>query len=297
MTQYAQTQTTVSEYSELSILQRTDKRDIAYVVYGIVILLMVVCAYLMAIFGWLPHDPEEMQLELMLAGPGAPGHLLGTDFMGRDTLPRLILVIKAYFVPGLMYIAVAILLGGIFGILSGYYGNKYETVVTYITNIIDSFPRLILMLLVVAAFKPDIYYIMMVLGVTNAPLVSQLIKGKISMLRQKNFVESAIALGIPDARIIFKHILWFNCRSYLIIQATLGMGEAILLESALSYLGFGVQEPTPSWGNMVQQGANYLLQGQLWSSTIPAMAIMFTVLGFYLLGDGLNNMLEGKRQS
>ncbi|MDH4274558.1 MAG: ABC transporter permease, partial [Gammaproteobacteria bacterium] len=236
-------------------------------------------------------------LELMLAPPGAEGHLLGTDFMGRDTFTRLILGIKAYFIPGLLSIVVALLLGGVFGILSGYYGGKYDTTITYITNIIDSFPRLVLMLLVVAAFKPDIYYIMFVLGITNAPLVAQLIKGKISMLRQKNFVESAIALGIPDSIIIFKHILWFNCRSYLIIQATLGMGEAILMESALSYLGFGVQEPTPSWGNMVQQGANYLLQGQFWASTIPALAIMVTVLGFYLLGDGLNNMLEGKRQS
>ena len=297
MNKYVQSQSTVSEYSELNLLQRTDKRDIAYVVYGIVILLIVVIAYVLAVMGWLPHDPEEMQLELMLAPPGAEGHLLGTDFMGRDTFTRLILGIKAYFIPGLLSIVVALLLGGVFGILSGYYGGKYDTTITYITNIIDSFPRLVLMLLVVAAFKPDIYYIMFVLGITNAPLVAQLIKGKISMLRQKNFVESAIALGIPDSIIIFKHILWFNCRSYLIIQATLGMGEAILMESALSYLGFGVQEPTPSWGNMVQQGANYLLQGQFWASTIPALAIMVTVLGFYLLGDGLNNMLEGKRQS
>lgn len=297
MNHYVQGSVNVSEVGEHGLLQRTSRRDLIYVTYGLAILLLVIIAYILASLGWLPYDPEEMQLDLMLASPGTPGHILGTDFMGRDTLTRLILGIKAYFVPGLLSIFVSIVLGGIFGILSGYYGGKYDTSITYVTNIIDSFPRLVLMLLVVAAFKPDIYYIMMVLGVTNAPLVAQLIKGKISLLRQKNFVESAIALGIPDSLIIFKHILWFNCRSYLIIQATLGMGEAILLESALSYLGFGVQEPTPSWGNMVQQGANYLLQGQFWASTIPALAIMITVMGLYLLGDGLNNILEGKRGS
>ncbi len=116
------------------------------------------------------------------------------------------------------------------------------------------------------------------------------------MLREKNFIEAAIALGLPTRIIILKHILWYNCRALLIIQATLGMGEAILMETSLSYLGFGVQEPTPSWGNMVQSGANYFLQGNLWPSTAPALAILFTILGFHLLGDGLNNMLEAKRE-
>ncbi|MDH5730208.1 MAG: ABC transporter permease subunit, partial [Gammaproteobacteria bacterium] len=110
-----------------------------------------------------------------------------------------------------------------------------------------------------------------------------------------NFIESSIAMGLPTHLIIFKHILWYNCRSILIIQATLGMGEAILMETSLSYLGFGVQEPTPSWGNMVQAGSNYLMQGNFWPSTAPALAIMFTILGFYLLGDALNHILEGRK--
>jgi peptide/nickel transport system permease protein len=113
---------------------------------------------------------------------------------------------------------------------------------------VDSFPRLVLILLVIAAFKPDIYYIMMVVGLTNVPVVASLIKGKIQFLKQKNFIEADAALGLPTKTIILKHILWHNCRSLLIIQATLGMAEAILMETSLSYLGFGVQEPTPSWG-------------------------------------------------
>jgi peptide/nickel transport system permease protein len=216
--------------------------------------------------------------------------------MGRDMLTRLILGIQAYFLPGLLSITIALSLGSILGVLAGYRGGRSDAAVGYVTNLVDALPRLVLMLLVIAAFKPGIYTIMAVLGLTSAPTVAMLVKGKIRMLKQRNFIESAVALGISPARIILKHILWYNCRALLLIQATLGMAEAVLLETSLSYLGFGVQEPTPSWGNMVQAGANYLMQGNFWVSTAPALAILFTVLGFHLLGDGLNNMFEGKRQ-
>ncbi|MBA7655366.1 putative D,D-dipeptide transport system permease protein DdpC [subsurface metagenome] len=179
--------------------------------------------------------------------------------------------------------------------LAGYRGGHIDTAITYAANLIDSFPRLVFILLIVAAFKPDIYYIMMVVGLTNVPVVLSLIKGKIQFLKQKNFIEAAIAIGLKSRIIILKHILWYNCRTVLIIQATLGMAEAILIETSLSYLGFGVQEPTASWGNMVQAGANYLMQGKFWPSTAPALAILTTIMGFHLLGDGLNNILEGKR--
>jgi peptide/nickel transport system permease protein len=210
-------------------------------------------------------------------------------------LTRLILGIQAYFLPGLFAISIALIFGTLFGVLAGYRGGKFETIITFGANLIDSFPRLVLILLVIAAFKPDIWYIMMVVGITNIPAVASLIRGKIQFLRQKNFIEAAVALGLPTKTIVFKHIIWHNCKALLIIQATLGMGEAILMETSLSYLGFGVQEPTPSWGNMVQAGSNYFMQGNFWPSTAPALAILFTILGFHLLGDGLNNLLEGKR--
>jgi peptide/nickel transport system permease protein len=233
----------------------------------------------------------------MIAPPGTAGHPLGTDFMGRDMLSRLIVGIQAYFLPGLLAIFVALVLGTLFGVLAGYRGGRFDTVITYVNNLVDSFPRLVLILLVIAAFKPDIYYIMLVVGFTNVPVVASLIKGKVLFLRQKNFIEADIALGVPTGTIILKHILWHNCRALLIIQATLGMAEAILMETSLSYLGFGVQEPLPSWGNMVQSGANYFMQGKFWPSTAPALAILFTILGFHLLGDGLNNILEGKKNA
>jgi peptide/nickel transport system permease protein len=256
----------------------------------------VFASYLVGAFGWLPHDPQAMNVALINAPAFTAGHPLGTDFLGRDLLSRLVLGIQAYFVPGLLAVTIALAGGSVLGILAGWRGGWWETLTTYFANLLDSFPRLVLILLVIAAFKPDIYYVMAVVGVTGMPVIASLVAGKIAFLRQKSFIEAAHALGLPARTIILKHILWYHCRALLVIQATLGMAEAILIETSLSYLGFGVQEPTPSWGNMVQSGANYFLQGNFWPSTAPALAILATILGFQLLGDGLNNLLEGKRR-
>ena len=295
MKSYTQQSGEIGEFSDLPFWKKADAVDLAYVGYGLFVVTLVILSYLLGAFKLLPFDPQDIDLELMMAGPFTGKHLMGTDFMGRDMLSRLIMGIQAYFLPGLLAILIALLFGIILGVLAGYRGGWWDTGITYFTNLVDSFPRLVLMLLVIAAFKPDIWYIMLVLGVTNIPVVASLVKGKILFLRQKNFIEADIALGVPTSTIILKHILWHNCRSVLIIQATLGMAEAILMETSMSYLGFGVQEPTPSWGNMVQAGSNYFMKGQFWPSTAPALAILFTILGFHLLGDGLNNILEGKR--
>jgi len=297
MKTYSQRSGEIGEFSELPFWKKADAVDLAYVGYGLLIVTLVVVSYVLGSFNLLPRDPQDIDLELMMAGPGTPGHLMGTDFMGRDMLSRLIVGIQAYFLPGLLAIFIALFFGTLLGVLAGYRRGWFETAITYFTNLVDSFPRLVLILLVIAAFKPDIYYIMMVVGLTNVPVVASLIRGKIQFLKQKNFIEADAALGLPTSTIIVKHILWHNCRSLLIIQATLGMGEAILMETSLSYLGFGVQEPTPSWSNMVQAGANYFMQGKFWPSTAPALAILFTILGFHLLGDGLNNIFEGRRNT
>ncbi len=295
MKRYSQVNVEISELSEVPFWKKADPMDLLYVVYGLFIVALVLGSYVLGALHLLPHDPQEINLELLMAAPNTAGHLLGTDFMGRDILSRLIIGIQAYFLPGTLAIAIALIAGTLFGVLAGYRGGGLDTTTTYISNLLNSFPRLVLILLMVAAFKPDIYTIMMVVGITNIPAVASLIRSKILFLKQKNFIEAAVALGLRNRIIIFKHILWHNCRAILIIQATLGMAEAILMETSLSYLGFGVQEPTPSWGNMVQAGANYFMQGNFWPSTAPALAILFAIMGFHLLGDGLNNILEGRR--
>lgn len=295
MKKYTQTTGEIGDFSQLPFWQKYSSVDLLYVGYGLLIVALVLVSYILGMFDWLPHDPQQINMDMLMAPPFSEGYLLGTDFMGRDIQSRLVMGIQAYFLPGLLAISISLVAGVALGVLSGYCGGRTETVVTYLTNLVDSFPRLVLILLVVAAFKPDIYYIMMVMGISGIPAVATAIANKIRFLAQKNFIEAAIALGLRTRVIIFKHILWYNCRALLIIHATLGMGEAILLETSLSYLGFGVQEPMSSWGNMVQSGANYFLQGNFWPSTAPALAILFTILGFNLLGDGLNNLLEDRR--
>ena len=291
---YVQAPGRSDEASGLRFFRKADAVDLFFVGYGLLIVVLVAASYAAGVFRLLPYEPEAVNLGLMLAPPGTAGHLLGTDFMGRDLLSRLILGIQAYFLPGLLAIAVAIVPGIALGVLVGYGARRADRVITWFSNLVDSFPRLVLILLVVAAFKPDIYFIMVVVGLTNVPATVSLVKVKIRFLREKNFIEAAEGLGLPRHTIVLKHILWHHCRASLIIRATLGMGEAILMETSLSYLGFGVQEPTPSWGNMVQSGANYFLQGNFWPSTVPALAILLSILGFHLLGDGLNNLLERK---
>jgi peptide/nickel transport system permease protein len=292
---YRQEVDTVSEYSSFSAWKSARRSDRLSVIYGLVVVCVVLVSYVLGAFKWLPHDPDAMEIEAMMLPPFSDGYLLGTDFMGRDILTRLILGIQAYFLPGLLAVCLSLGLGSLLGVLAGYRGGRAEAGVTYFSNLIDSLPRMVLMLLVIAAFRPNIFIIMLVFGITTAPTIAMLVKSKVLMLKERNFIESAVALGLSPATIIFKHILWYNCRALLLIQATIGMAEAVLLETSLSYLGFGVQEPTPSWGNMVQAGANYLMQGNFWPSTAPAIAIMLTVLGFHLLGDGLNNIFEWKQ--
>jgi peptide/nickel transport system permease protein len=292
---YSQTTVEIGDFSTLPFWQKYSAVDLIYVAYGLLIVVLVLVSYVAGMFDLLPHDPQQINMDMLMAPPATEGYWLGTDFMGRDIYSRLIMGIQAYFLPGLLAISISLTGGVLLGVLSGYLRGRLSTFITYFTNLIDSFPRLVLILLVVAAFKPDIYYIMMVMGITGIPAVASAIANKILFLTQKNFIEAAVALGLRTRVIILKHILWYNCRALLIIQATLGMGEAILLETSLSYLGFGVQEPAPSWGNMVQSGANYFLQGNFWPSTAPALAILFTILGFNLLGDGLNNILEDRR--
>ena len=296
MRRYRESTGEVAERSERSRWRAATLTDRAAIGYGLLVVGLVAVSYVLGAVGWLPDDPSRMDMARLNAPPGA-GHMLGTDFLGRDILSRLIVGIQAYFLPGLLAVAISLALGATLGVTAGYRGGRAEAVVTYLSNLVDAVPRLVLILLVIAAFRADIYYVMLVVGITGAPAIASIIAGKIQFLRQKSFIEAAHVLGLPTRVIVAKHILWYNCAPLLIIQATLGMGEAILVETSLSYLGFGVQEPTASWGNMVQAGANYFFHGKFWPSTAPALAILGTILGFHLLGDGLNRILEPKSAS
>jgi peptide/nickel transport system permease protein len=259
--------------------------------YGTFAVALVVTVYLCSVLGLLPHDPEAMDLAALNEPPSA-AHPLGTDFVGRDLLARIMLGTQAFFLPGLLSVSVSLLFGALFGVLAGFWPERFATPIGLLLQSLESLPKLVLVLLVIALFRPEIYLILLVVGVTNVPAAAELLRAKIAVLRRKSYIEAALALGLHPARVILKHVLWLHGRGLVLLLASIGMGEAILIETSLSYLGFGVQEPTPSWGNMVALGKDYFFRGELWISTAPAAAILLTVLGFHLLGDAVLERLE-----
>jgi peptide/nickel transport system permease protein len=264
--------------------------------YGVLVVVGVSLAYLASLAGFLPADPDAMDLRAINELPSA-SHLLGTDFVGRDLLARAMVGTQAFFLPGLLSVIVSLFFGSIFGVLAGFWPERFATPVGLFLQLMESLPKLVLVLLVIALFRPDIYLILLVVGITNVPSTAELLRAKIASLRKKSYIEAALALGVHPAGVIGRHILWLHGRGVLLVQATVGMGEAILVETSLSYLGFGVQEPTPSWGNMVALGKDYFFRGELWVSTAPAIPILLTVLGFYLLGDALREGIAERRAS
>jgi peptide/nickel transport system permease protein len=266
------------------ITQRTGRTLAA--TYGVSVVVVITVAYLCSLAGILPADPDAVNLTAMNQTPSAD-HLLGTDFVGRDLLARIMVGTQAFFLPGLLAVSVSLVVGAFFGVLAGFWPERFETPVGMLLQLLESLPKLVLVLLVIALFRPNIYLILAVVGLTNVPATAELLRAKIASLRSKSYIEAALALGLRPSRVILRHLLWLHGRGILLVQATLGMGEAILIETSLSYLGFGVQEPTPSWGNMVALGKDYFFRGELWVSTAPALPILLTILGFYLLGDSL----------
>jgi peptide/nickel transport system permease protein len=245
---------------------------------------LVLVAYLCSLLGWLPQDPDAMDLAAINQLPSA-SHWLGTDFVGRDLLSRIMLGTQAFVLPGLLAVGISSVLGAALGVLAGYWPRPFAAPVGLLLQGLESLPKLVLVLLVIALFRPDIYLTLAVVGLANVPATAEWLRAKIAALRVKSYIEAAVALGLSPVRIVFVHVLWLHCRSLLLVQATLGMAEAILIETSLSYLGFGVQEPTPSWGNMVALGKDYFFRGELWISSAPALAILGAILGFHVLGD------------
>src|SRR5260370_5991789 len=159
MRRYVQTPGPIGEFSELSLAHRAGPLALLYTGYGLLVVAVVVASYVLGAFGWLPDDPQAMNVGLINAAPFTPGHLLGTDFLGRDLQARLILGIQAYFLPGLLAVTISVVARSVLGILAGYRGGWFHTLITYFDNLLHSFPRLVLILSVVAAFKPHIYYV------------------------------------------------------------------------------------------------------------------------------------------
>lgn len=245
-----------------------------------------------------PSDPAylpafqggEMALRL---DPPSPLHLLGTDQFGRDILSRILYGARISLSIGIVAVAISISIGTLLGAVAGYVGGWVDVGVMRFVDMVMALPRVVFLLVLVALFQPSIFLIVMALALTQWPSTTRIVRGEVLGLREREFIEAARALGFSAPRIIFRHILP-NAMAPIIVAATLGIGNTIVLEAGLSFLGLGVQPPTPSWGSMVADGRGYLLDAW-WIATFPGLAIVMVVLAFNLVGDGLRDALDPRQ--
>jgi peptide/nickel transport system permease protein len=217
-------------------------------------------------------------------------HPLGTDQYARDVLSRLLYGARISLTIGFVAVGISVTIGTLLGAIAGFVGGFVDGAIMRFVDVIISFPRLVLLITIIAIFEPSIFLIIAVLGLTLWPGTARIVRGEVLSLREREFVQAAEALGYPKRRIIMRHLIP-NALAPVIVAATLGIGNTIVLEAGLSFLGFGVQPPTASWGTMVAAGRSDLL-GAWWLSTFPGLAIVFTVLSFNLVGDGLRDAMD-----
>lgn len=234
-------------------------------------------------------DPAAIDVSKSLMPPSWE-HPLGTDDLGREVLVRMLFGARISLLVGFVAVGISTLIGIICGALAGYYGGWIDAVMMRFVDIMLCFPSFFLILAVIAFLDPSIWNIMIVIGLTSWMGVARLVRAEFLSLRQRDFVLAAQAMGASDVRLIFRHILP-NAMSPVLVSATLGVAGAILTESALSFLGIGVQPPTPSWGNMLIVGKQ-TLGSAWWLSVFPGLAILVTVLGYNLLGEGIRDALD-----
>lgn len=258
----------------------------------IVVLLIVLVALLAPLIA--PEDPNRQDLMGRLQPPNWQ-HWLGTDSFGRDQLSRLIFGARISLMVGVVAVALAALLGGVIGLLGGYYGGGIDNVLMRLIDVLMAFPTLLLAIVFLAMLGErlgGLSNIMVAVGVASTPHFARLVRGQVLSLKEQDFVEAARALGGSAGRLMVRHIL-VNSLSPVIVFATLRVATVILTEASLSFLGLGVPPPTPTWGGMVAEGTRFL-QRAPWLSLIPGVAIMVTVLAFNLFGDGLRDALDPK---
>jgi len=254
---------------------------------------LILLFYLVALTApWLaPYDPIA-QHDIARTSYLAPSisHWFGTDKFGRDVLSRIVYGARISLAIGFLATAISITIGTLIGAVAGYLGGKVDAVLMRFTDTVLAFPRLVLLIMIVALFNPSITIIILVLGLTQWPGTTRIVRGDVLSLREREFVQAARALGLGRARIILRHLIP-NVLAPIIVSATLGIGNTILAEASLSFLGIGVQAPTPTWGSMVAEGRD-ALAAAWWVATFPGLVIVAVVLAFNLLGDGLRDALD-----
>ncbi len=258
--------------------------------FSLSLLLLLFLAAILA--PWIsPYSPTEYDLGSALVAPQS-SHWLGTDEQGRDVLSRLVYGARVSLSVGFVAVGISVLLGIFFGSLAGYYGGTIDIVLSRVMEVVMCFPTFFLILAVIAFIGPGVVNIMIVIGATGWTGVARLVRGEFLKLRSQEFVTGVEAMGARSHRVIFRHILP-NALSPVMVSASFGVASAILTESSLSFLGFGIQPPTPSWGDILSQSRDFM-DIAWWLTLFPGIAIFVTVTLFNLVGEGLRDAMDPK---
>jgi peptide/nickel transport system permease protein len=252
---------------------------------------IIVIAVGMALFAGLlaPDSPTKAELTQVLQSP-SPTHLMGTDDLGRDVLSRIIYGARASLAAGVVAAGIALVIGTGLGITSGYTLGTVDTVISRVMDALLAFPGLILALAITAALGPSLVNAMIAIGIVGVPHFARLARAQVFTVREREYIEAVRALGASSGRILLRHIVP-NILTPIIIQTSLSVAFAILTEASLSFLGLGVQPPTPSWGFMLNQGRDYVGRAP-WLAIFPGIAIFLVVMAFNLLGDAIRDALD-----
>jgi peptide/nickel transport system permease protein len=258
--------------------------------------IIIVAVFLLAMLAPFiaPYDPDDINVKAILIEPSWL-HWMGTDGLGRDVFSRMLYGGRISLLVGLVAVGISTIIGIILGAIAGYYRGWVDTFIMRLVDVMLSIPSFFLILAVIAFLTPSIYNVMIVIGLTSWMGVTRLVRAEFLSLSGREFVQASRALGAKDARLIFTHLLP-NSLTPIIVSSVLGVAGAVLLESGLSFLGLGVQAPQASWGNILTDGKDYI-QFAWWLSLFPGLAILITVLGYNLLGEGLRDALDPRSNS
>lgn len=262
-------------------------RSPSIVAGGILVILLLLFAALAPQIGPEGFDQQDLMMRLK---PPSSEFGLGTDHLGRSILTRMAFGARYSLQVGIVSVAIGGISGVIIGAVAGFYGGWIDRILMGLVDTLLAFPSILLAIAIVAALGPGLMNVMIAVGIRGMPSFARLVRGQVMSVRSRDFVEAAHAMGAPDVRIIAKHILP-NVMAPIIVLASLDIATAILSAAALSFLGLGAQPPIPDWGGMIDQGRQYL-RTAWWVGVFPGLAIMGTVLGFNLLGDGLRDVLD-----
>lgn len=260
-------------------------------------LVLIVLFYVVAIIApWISrYDYAELQAGMRNTPPSAE-HWLGTDRSGRDVYARLVMGGRISLAAGFASVAIIMTIGVALGAAAGFFGGLVDAALMRFTDILLSIPLILLLITAASLFSPGLGTTITVIGLSSWPGAARLVRGQVMALKEQDFVTAARALGTTSFAVVVRH-LFPNALAIIIVEATLWLSYAILLEASLSYLGLGVQIPTPSWGNMLQDGQRELLYGAWWLTVFPGLAIFLTVLSFNLVGDGLRDATDPRHVS